>query len=159
MTGWIIEPIDPTRDLDAVVEIGRASFVNPWTREMLRWELEHSRVAHLYVLRVPGIPVAAYCAFWLVRDELHINSLAVRPELRRQGMGRALLRYVLAEGARLGARRATLEVRRSNTAALNLYTQVGFVVAAARPNYYTNPPEDALVLWCDPLIPEAPAAA
>jgi ribosomal-protein-alanine N-acetyltransferase len=151
---WVIEPMDPARDVEAVLEVERLSFLNPWTREMLLWELEHSGVAHVYVLRTAEAPVAAYCSFWLVFDELHVNNLAVRPEYRRRGMGRALLARVLAEGARRGARRATLEVRRSNTAAINLYLQLGFVVAGTRPNYYTDPVEDALILWRDPIEPQ-----
>ena len=56
---------------------------------------------------------------------------------------------VLADGAAKGARRATLEVRRSNEAALKLYEKFGFTVAAVRRTYYTHPDEDALVLWRD----------
>ena len=63
------------------------------------------------------------------------------------GAARALLRHVLAEGSRLGARRATLEVRRSNEIARRLYTEVGFEVTGVRSSYYTNPQEDALILW------------
>ena len=64
-------------------------------------------------------------------------------------MGTALLRHVLAEARRLGARRATLEVRASNEAARRFYERLGFYVAATRRNYYTNPVEDALILWRD----------
>jgi ribosomal-protein-alanine N-acetyltransferase len=53
----------------------------------------------------------------------------------------------MAVAAQEGARRATLEVRESNTAALQLYERLGFHVAARRPGYYTNPSEDALILW------------
>ena len=63
------------------------------------------------------------------------------------GVGRALLEFVLRLGAGLGARRATLEVRRSNAAALKLYERLGFSVAGVRKNYYANPVEDALILW------------
>ena len=80
-------------------------------------------------------------------DELHINNLAVRPSLRRRGVASALLRHILAEGARRGAIRATLEVRRSNEAARVLYERFGFSVSAVRHDYYTHPVEDALVLW------------
>ncbi len=76
------------------------------------------------------------------------------PELRRGGVASALLERVLADGAAKGARRATLEVRRSNEAALKLYEKFGFTVAAVRRSYYTHPDEDALVLWRD-----APARA
>ncbi len=55
--------------------------------------------------------------------------------------------HVLREGATLGATRATLEVRRSNEQARALYERFGFTVAGVRRGYYTNPREDALVLW------------
>ena len=71
--------------------------------------------------------------------------------MRRSGVATALLNYVLAYGATLGARRATLEVRRSNEAARLLYERFGFTVAGVRRAYYTKPVEDALVLWRDDL--------
>jgi len=64
-------------------------------------------------------------------------------------VGSALLTRVLREGAALGAKRATLEVRRSNQEARALYERFGFAVAAVRRGYYTSPAEDALVLWRD----------
>ena len=54
----------------------------------------------------------------------------------------------MTESARMGVDHATLEVRRSNTAALRLYAKAGFVEAGVRRNYYTQPVEDALVLVC-----------
>ena len=54
---------------------------------------------------------------------------------------------MLSAAAREGATRATLEVRASNAAALGLYRSFGFAVRGRRPNYYTNPVEDALILW------------
>jgi ribosomal-protein-alanine N-acetyltransferase len=56
---------------------------------------------------------------------------------------------VLDEAKRLGARRATLEVRAGNAGARRLYERLGFYVAGTRRNYYTNPVEDALILWRD----------
>ncbi len=66
-------------------------------------------------------------------------------------MATALLQFVMHEGARLGAQRATLEVRRSNEVARRLYEQFGFAVAGVRRAYYTHPVEDALVLWREQL--------
>ena len=57
----------------------------------------------------------------------------------------------LCEGGRLGAHRATLEVRRSNDVARHLYERLGFSTAGVRRAYYTNPVEDALVLWREHL--------
>lgn len=125
------------------------SFANPWTRAMYAWELQNRSVCHIYVVRTEGHHVAGFCAFWLVIDEIHLNNVAVLPPLRGHGIGTALLQHILEEGRRLGAKRATLEVRASNSGALRLYQRLGFSVTATRRDYYTNPVEDALVLWRD----------
>ncbi len=144
-----IDPLEGEADLDGVLSVEAESFTNPWTREMYAWELQNRSVCHVYVVRTGDCRVAGFCAFWLVFDEIHINNVAVRPQFRAQGIGTALMRHVLAEARRLGARRATLEVRSSNTDARRLYERLGFYVAATRRNYYTNPGEDALILWRD----------
>ncbi|MBE3072033.1 MAG: ribosomal protein S18-alanine N-acetyltransferase [Acidobacteria bacterium] len=146
---WVVERLEPGRDLDAVLAIEASSFTNPWSRDMFTFELEHSGVSHAFVIRAPGLGVAGFCTLWVVSDEIHINNLAVRPDCRRMGAGLALLRACLAEAATLGGRRATLEVRRSNLAALRLYARFGFQAAGVRRAYYQNPEEDALVLWLD----------
>jgi [ribosomal protein S18]-alanine N-acetyltransferase len=152
-----IEQLDGDTDLEGVLEVERESFTNPWTREMYAWELQNRSVCHIYVVRTPEYRVAGFCAFWLVFDEIHINNIAIRPEWRGQGIGTALLHQILAVGRRLGARRATLEVRASNEAARRLYERLGFYVAGTRRNYYTAPVEDALILWRDETA--APAGA
>ena len=91
--------------------------------------------------------LAAYCACWMVFDELHINSLAVEEALRRRGIARRLLQHVLADARRSGAKSATLEVRQSNHAARRLYEGLGFHVEGVRRDYYQDPREDALILW------------
>ncbi|HTM04855.1 MAG TPA: ribosomal protein S18-alanine N-acetyltransferase [Vicinamibacterales bacterium] len=144
---FTIEPLAGERDLEGVLRVEAESFTNPWTREMYAWELQNRSVCHIYVVRTAECHVAGFCAFWLVFDEIHINNIAMLPAYRGRGIGRALLEHVLAEARTLGATRATLEVRASNTGALKLYSELGFYVAATRRNYYTNPVEDALILW------------
>ncbi|HXE79796.1 MAG TPA: ribosomal protein S18-alanine N-acetyltransferase [Vicinamibacterales bacterium] len=146
-TSWYIEPLSGEQDLAGVLEVDELSFTRPWTRAMYTTEFLNRDTSRLYVLRTPEFPVAGYCAAWFVLDEVHINNLAVRPQCRRRGYGAALLRHVLEEGARAGARRATLEVRRSNEAARRLYERFGFRIAGVRRDYYTHPTEDALILW------------
>lgn len=146
---WIVEPLTSPADLDAILAIEEASFTNPWTREMYLAELENEGVSFFYLARDAERRVIGFCSFWRVLDELHINNLAVLPGHRRQGVASALLAGVLQEGERLGAGRATLEVRRSNLDARRLYERFGFSVAAIRPGYYSHPIEDALVLRRD----------
>jgi ribosomal-protein-alanine N-acetyltransferase len=145
---WI-DPLEGEEDLDGVLAVEEESFTNPWTKEMYAWELQNRAVCHIFVVRTPEHRVAGFCAFWLVVDEIHINNVAIRPALRGQGMGTHLIQRVFREAKRLGARRATLEVRRSNEPARRLYERLGFYVAGTRPSYYTNPVEDALILWRD----------
>jgi ribosomal-protein-alanine N-acetyltransferase len=144
-----IEPLADDVDLDGVLEVEAESFTNPWTREMYSSELQNRSMCHVFVVRTEDCRVAGFCAFWLVLDEIHINNFALRPRFRAQGLGTALLERVLAAARELGARRATLEVRASNSAARRLYERMGFYVAGIRRNYYTKPVEDALVLWRD----------
>src|SRR5262245_17702302 len=113
---------------------------------MYAWELQNRAVCHIFVVRTASRPVVGFCAFWLVVDEIHINNVAVLPELRGQGMGTSLMTHVLEEARRLGALRATLEVRASNERARRLYERLGFYPAGTRRHYYTNPVEDALIL-------------
>ena len=147
MEGTVIERLAGERDLDLVAELEADSFTNPWTREMLARELRQSDVARVYVLRTPDRPVAAFCSCWVVAGELHLNTVAVEAGHRRRGLATSLLRHVFDDCVRDGARSATLEVRRSNVAALRLYERLGFSVEAVRERYYAQPEEDALVLW------------
>jgi ribosomal-protein-alanine N-acetyltransferase len=142
----IVERLGSKADLDGVLAIENASFVNPTSREWYERELERPDVCFIYVLRTREHPVAAYCAFWLVVDQAHINNLAVLPELRGRGLGTQLLEAIVAEVAHLGGVLLTLEVRRSNEPALRLYERAGFQHGGVRTNYYTSPVEDALVL-------------
>lgn len=151
MSYWLIEQISKPADIDAILRIEEASFTNPWSRQMYLSELENSGVSFLYLARdTHGIAVG-FCSFWRVLDELHINNLAVDPAHRRSGVATALLSRALAHGKALGARRTTLEVRRSNDPARQLYERFGFTVAGVRYGYYSHPVEDALVLWREEL--------
>ena len=149
MIDYWIEPLADEQDLEGVLEVEAESFTNPWTRDMYSWELQNRSVCHILLVRTADCRVAGFCAFWLVFDEIHVNNVAVRPGLRAQGLGTTLLRRVLDEAQRLGARRATLEVRASNERARRLYERLGFYVAGVRRNYYSSPVEDALILWRD----------
>jgi ribosomal-protein-alanine N-acetyltransferase len=152
MGPWAIEPLT-VADIGDVLALEEAAFTNPWTRAMYLAELENAGVSFCFLARDASRQAVGFCSFWRVLDELHINNLAVLPDLRRTGIGSTLLTFVLNKGLELGARRATLEVRRSNDPARALYERFGFSVAGVRANYYSKPVEDALVLWRENLAP------
>jgi [ribosomal protein S18]-alanine N-acetyltransferase len=153
-----IEPITSLDQIDEVLAIEDAAFINPWTRDMYERDLANRDVSHVVVARTGEGLAVGFCSFWIVLDELHINNLAVLPGQRRLGIGSRLVEHVILEAQRRGASRATLEVRRSNEPAIRLYTRWGFLVSAVRHNYYSQPDEDALILWRENL-PVSPLAS
>ena len=146
-----IEAVTTEAQIDDVLVIEEAAFTSPWTRAMYLAELENHGVSFCFLARDDDGRAVGFCSVWRVADELHINNLAVLPEVRRGGIGSALLEHVLRHGADSGAQRATLEVRQSNDAARILYERFGFTVAGVRRGYYSKPVEDALVLWRENL--------
>src|SRR5580765_2290164 len=148
----VVELLDGPGDLDGILAVDAESFLRPWTREMYEAELDNPAVTRIFVIRTLDRPVAGYCATWFLLPEVHINNLAVRPELRRRGLATHLLGRVLQTALEAGGERATLEVRRSNHAARRLYEGLGFRVRGVRADYYTDPVEDALILWREPLV-------
>src|SRR5258707_13601509 len=116
MSPWVLEEL--TREnIDDVLAIEEAAFTNPWTRAMYLAELENAAVSYCYLARDSTRRAVGFCSFWRVLDELHINNLAVLPELRRTGIGSMLLEFALGKDVEFAAHRATLEVRCSNSAA------------------------------------------
>lgn len=93
-----------------------------------------------------GEAVAGFLTARLAADEMEILNLGVRADVRRRGIGRALVDAAFAWGAAHGARRAFLEVRASNAAAIAFYAAFGFAASGRRANYYSAPVEDALRL-------------
>ncbi len=138
-------------DIDAVLKIERSSFSTPWSREMFFCELTDHPFSYLYVAKNNKGRILGYICYWLVFDEMNILNLAVDEEFRQKGLGSALLKFVLEDGADRGAQTVHLEVRHSNRAAIELYEKFGFRQAAVRKNYYENPEEDALLMALDDI--------
>lgn len=139
-------------DLPAVIELERAAFTNPWSPELLQRELGHEWSTILLVeepqhtgsSRLVGISI-----FWIVHDEVHLLNIATAPEYRRRGVARAALQATLDQGRARKCALATLEVRRTNEPAINLYRSFGFRPVGVRPNYYADEGEDAIVMVLD----------
>jgi ribosomal-protein-alanine N-acetyltransferase len=138
-------------DMSEIIEIERDSFPSPWSENLFRGEMTNP-IARMLVGRVdplPGKPVAGYVVYWLVADEMHLHNIAVRKDQRRKRVASLLLREAIRASQSDGARWVTLEVRRSNLPARNLYEKFGFSVKGVRPGYYSDTGEDALIFWAD----------
>lgn len=133
-------------DLDDVLNIERASFPNPWTREQFAHELKNpvSRAYTLNAARNGREFLAAYIIFWVVHGEAHILDIAVHPDYRGKGAAKALLAEALGMMRSDMVYEVFLEVRRSNAAARSLYRKFGFKEIYERKDYYGD--EDAIVM-------------
>jgi ribosomal-protein-alanine N-acetyltransferase len=130
-------------DLPAALEIDSLCLPRPWSEAVWREELESP--FGLYLILEEGGEILGQVGVRHVLDELHITTLAVKPEHRRRGHARTLVNAALA--AFPGARRVHLEVRPSNAAARALYETLGFSTTGLRRRYYGD--EDALLMTLD----------
>ena len=90
--------------------------------------------------------IIGFAGFWIMADEAHIINLAVRERHRHRGIGELLLIATIDLASQLNARIITLEVRVSNTAAVNLYGKYGFIQVGLRRAYYVDNKEDAILM-------------
>ncbi len=134
-------------DLLAVLDIERRSFAQPWSRAFFEKELAtpFARLVVAVEEAVPRPQVIGYTCRWRVTDEVHLLNVAVHPERRGLGHGRALVGAVVAEAEVARTRVVYLEVRAGNVIARRLYRQLGFKDLGVRRGYY-GPGQDAIVM-------------
>lgn len=134
-------------DVDGVAAVEAATFPTPWSRDA--FESEMRNVAARYLVAEKDGKIIGYAGAWIILDESHITNIAVLKEERGQGIGRALTAGLLQYLSNLGAAYATLEVRKSNEVAQNLYKSLGFIKLGVRKRYYEDNGEDAFIMVCD----------
>ena len=138
-------------DLPAVAAIERRAFPTPWSIAMFVLELSKPTGLCLAALRdgkLVGYTICSrYDTVW------HVMNIAVDPDLRREGIATALLAELYVRAGDDTAQ-FTLEVRRSNHVAIELYQRDGFRIAGLRRRYYQDNGEDALIMWRTPATRE-----
>lgn len=142
--GIIFRPMTAD-DVDAVAKMEKICFRSPWSKRMLREELNNS-VSYYHILEYEK-EIIAYAGMWLLYNEAHITNVAVLPAHRRKGLGRRIMLLSMQAAAELKATEMTLEVRESNIGAQEMYKQLDFHYAGTRKRYYSDTGEDAFILW------------
>ncbi|MFO7572791.1 MAG: ribosomal protein S18-alanine N-acetyltransferase [Gaiellaceae bacterium] len=137
-----------TRDLDAVLDIERASYPTPWSRAMFAAELGKPGSLAVGAYLESG-ELVGYAIVSRYVDAWHVMNVAVSPIYRRRGIAEVLLERLFEITADDPRRGHTLEVRVSNVEAIRLYERLGFEQRGLRRGYYTDNREDALIMWRD----------
>lgn len=132
-----------TADIPTLVELEEILFPgdSPWTAAMFAGELAAGY--HYVVHRDRTGAVDGYAGLALLGDDAEVHTIGVRPTAQGAGIGRALLRDLLAHAA---ARRVLLEVRTDNAPAIALYESEGFVILGVRRRYYQPSGADAYTM-------------
>ena len=146
MAEAFIRPIRE-EDVSQIHEIETLCFPMPWSEESILHDVKENVVARWLVMDDGEGRVLAYAGMWFVLDEAHVCNVAVHPDCRRMGYGKQIMEALMQLAMDNSMSMMTLEVRRSNTPAQNLYHACGFLDVGYRKRYYEDNKEDALIMY------------
>lgn len=144
MCDIIIEEMSK-EDIDGVAEVEKMCFTTPWTKESFTMEMKNNLAK--YVVAKHGENIVGYGGVWLIVDEGHITNIGVRPDYRGKDVGSLILGNLITLCMKMNIKSMTLEVRKSNEVAKNLYKKFEFKEVGTRPKYYADNNEDATIMW------------
>ena len=133
-----------TELLDSLVELENICFTIPWSRKLFENDLNNKNA--FYVLALDDNTVIGYCGLYKVLDEADITNIAVHPQFRNRGIAKSILNKIFKHCLDNKISKLTLEVRKSNYVAMNLYRINGFEVVGERKNYYSDNGETAVLM-------------
>ncbi len=137
-------------DIDEILEIESESFIDPWKKENLESEFQTNPFARILVASLNN-KVIGFIIYYITFNSSTIAQIAVKKEYRKQGVGEALMNeminVIISSNKLLKDEKEieenfietmTLEVRESNTKAINLYKKLGFKELRKKPGYYKD---------------------
>jgi len=134
-------------DLPEVIGIERRSFSNPWPVSTFEGEIQNVGLSFpIVAMDTAAERIAGYVIYWVIRDEVQINNVAVHPDYRRRRIAEEMLRGLFGEMEKQSIHSVILEVRAGNAPARALYDKLGFKAIGGRKDYYSHPTEDAVVM-------------
>ena len=145
MSGFRIMPLQ-LEHIDGVLEVDSLSFSIPWSRSSFEKEAVQNDFAR-YVVAVDKGKVIGYAGLWIIAGEGQITNIAIHPDFRGKGAACKMLETLIDICLCKSVSDMTLEVRKSNLAAINLYKKHGFVEEGLRKQFYADNKEDALIMW------------
>ncbi|HZK88026.1 MAG TPA: ribosomal protein S18-alanine N-acetyltransferase [Anaerovoracaceae bacterium] len=141
------------KDVGQIADLDKICFSAPWSEQAFDKELKENDLAFYILAEVKDTgQIVGYAGVWLIQGEGHITNVAVHPEFRRKHIGMEIVEVLMKESRKqAGTKTFTLEARKSNTVAIELYKKFGFVEVGIRKGYYQENKEDAVIMWTSPL--------
>jgi [ribosomal protein S18]-alanine N-acetyltransferase len=166
---FVVRPMR-TQDITPMMVVNERCFSNPWSAWTVKIDIERNpNSTWLLLEEIPGerAPrlgkllgwlnphpsnvIMGFVAFWIIRGESHITSIAIDPNYRGCGWGEVLLTSVLWRSIEWGAQFSSLEVRVSNHGAIHLYQKYNYQIMGRRASYYHDNNEDAYIMSTSPF--------
>lgn len=132
-------------DIEFVAQLEKECFSRPWSKQSLKKEIDNPN--SLFLVHEEKQKVIGYIGLYLIAEEADITNIAISESYRGKGYGRKLLTEAMNQVFSGDYHAVTLEVRKSNLAAIHLYQSMGFKVEGIRKNFYDFPTEDAYIMW------------
>lgn len=133
-----LRPATPD-DVKALVEIEKRVHVAPWTEDHFLGELQkpYSQVLVLTDDETDE-KIAGYVVYWLMLDDCQILNIATDLPFRGLGHAQAMVREAGKAAIKKGLKLMSLEVRKTNLPAIQLYQKLGFTISSIRKGFYAN---------------------
>lgn len=131
--------------VDQVCVLEEEAFSMPWHKESFLEMIQNKDACYLVGL-LDNVVVAS-CGLRNIVGDGEITNVVTKASERGRGIAEKMLLKLMEEGGSIGVEAFTLEVRKSNEAAIHLYEKLGFVTEGIRKNFYEEPTEDALIMW------------
>lgn len=144
MANLILKEMDSS-DLKGVYEVSSLSLKETWSLNSIEKELNNKLAT--YIICLEDSKVLGFAGSWLIASEGQITNVAVHPNSRGKGIGKYLMKKLIFALKNKGCTDITLEVRKSNIIAQNLYKSLGFKDEGIRKNFYEDNKEDAIIMW------------
>lgn len=140
----VIELLDD-KFIDEIMGIELSCFTMPWSKTLMVDEFKRGNT--YYIAVTIDDEIVGYGGIWIVMDEAHLTTIGVLEQFRGKGVAKLIVKKLIDYVVSKQVYAITLEVRRSNIAAQNLYESFGFYGVGYRKQYYADNKEDALVMW------------
>jgi len=132
-------------DLDEIYKIEQENFIHCWSKEFIQFNIQLPEYIRKFYVAVKENKIVGYIVCWLSDKTAHIYNISIKKEVQNLGIGSCLLEYLLEELKKDGFKTVVLEVRKSNSKAINLYKKFGFAEVKVLPKFYPDG-EDAIYM-------------
>ena len=125
-----------SKDLKHCMQLDKETFGGIWSFN--QWKKELADPARICLGVVKDTKVIGLACGSFALEEINITLIAVSPLYQNLGIGKLILKSLISEGRRNGAKSATLEVKDNNLAGKSIYEGLNFKKVGSRKNFYTD---------------------